>query len=127
MGRVKEVLINYVDNILKEARESFKGDELLELECEIINSHLEKSTPMTREQERAILEGETKITFSDVLNHFTESGYLILPSIEVMEQMNQEVFDENLYDEVKEFFNELQLKGDLYKNLVEGISKKLNE
>jgi len=117
MAKVKEILIDYINNILKEARKSFKGDELLDLECEIIESHLEKSEPMTD----AMLKGKTEITFSDVLSHYTETGCLVLPSVEVMKQMNEKI----LSGECVDFFEELGKKGDLYDKIVQTIKDKI--
>ena len=118
---IKDELINYINNILKEARDSFKGDELLDLECDIIESHLEKSEPMPEKWKRDILNGDREITFSDVLNHYVETGFLVLPNIEIMIQMNQKV----LSGECVDFFEELGKKGDLYEKLVQTIKDKI--
>jgi ATP-dependent helicase/DNAse subunit B len=117
MGQIKNVLIDYVNNVLKEARESFKGDELLDLECELIESHLEKSVPVPAEWQNR------EMTFYDVLEHYNKTKELIIPSLETMSDMNSK----QLSSECVSFFDELSEKGELYNKLLDKVKKRLEE
>ena len=117
MGQIKNVLIDYVNNVLKEARESFKGDELLDLECELIESHLEKSVPVPAEWQNR------EMTFYDVLEYYKNTKELIIPSLETMSDMNSK----QLANECVSFFDELSEKGELYNKLLDKVKKRLEE